>query len=129
MEPPHCPWLAHFSFRFRVENLGCTCPGGPQLLQPRELQRCYGAPLFPSLQSLQPLAWHSLGDSRTQRVLQPRSSFALSGLGQSGALTLSKPGAPGAVTSALRDPRASSCSPGINPAVRRLEEHLVSTFL
>ena len=42
---------------------GSTCPGGPQLLQPRELQPCYGAPLFPSLQSLQPLAWHSLRDS------------------------------------------------------------------
>lgn len=79
-----------------------------QLLQPQELQPYYEGPLFPSLQSLEPLAWYSLQDSRIQSVLQPWSSFAFKW--PPAVLDLSKPERPWIVTSVLRNPGATSCS-------------------
>lgn len=102
LEPPPCPWLAHFSFHFRVENLGSYLPG--------RSHSCFSlrnsSLVMRRLCSLPSKVWSPWRGihSRTQRVLQPRSSFAFKWPRAVWSCGPLQAGHPWAVTSAVRDP-------------------------
>lgn len=118
LEPPHCPWLAHFSFHFRVENLGSYSPW--------RSHSCFSlknSALYERLCSLPFRVWSPWRGihSRTavQRFCHYEPALLLNGLKQFLELWPSPSlGAPWIVTSVLRKPRCHLLlSPGIKPAI------------
>ena len=130
LEPPHYPWLAPFSFHFRVENLGSYLPWSSHSCFSLKNSSLVTRDLC-SLPFRVWSPWHDI-HSRTpgfKGFCSHGAALLLSGLKQFWSFDSLQAWAPLGCDFCAEKPQCHLLSPGIKPAIRSLQEHLVNTFL